>query len=237
VTRRIRSVRRLVREGWDRLSTVYRPPGEESDCFSHRDADYRRWLRPLVRQLPAGAAVLDLGCGTGVPASRILSDRFQVTGIDLSNVMIRRARQLVPGARFLRMDMTEARFRAGSFHGVVSLYAIIHVPLSEQWVLFRRIHDWLAPGGLFLTIVGHDAWEGTEPGWLGTDVPMFWSHADSATYRKWFESLGFRVVQQAFVPEGNSGGHELFLLGKPRRARPSLRHKPERLISRRAVGS
>jgi SAM-dependent methyltransferase len=211
----------IVRKGWNRLSTTYRPPGAKSDCFLHTDSQYREWLGPVVGSLEPGTPVLDLGCGTGEPASRQLAKRFQVTGVDLSEVMIRRAREAVPSGRFIRADMTRINFPPGSFGAVVSLYAIIHVPLVKQKLLMTRIYSWLGPRGIFLAVLGHEAWEGTAQGWLGVDVPMFWSHAAAATYRRWLRETGFNVVRQEFVPEGD-GGHELFLARKRAHRRSGL---------------
>jgi SAM-dependent methyltransferase len=146
-----------------------------------------------------------------VPASRLLARKFKVTGVDLSDVMVRRARQLVPKAKFVRADMTTVRFPKGEYAAVVSLYSVIHVPLAEQRPLFRRIRKWLQPGGIFLVILGHGACEGWEPGWLGSRVDMFWSHADESTYRQWLIADGYDILDQKFIPEGD-GGHELFVL-------------------------
>jgi SAM-dependent methyltransferase len=52
--------------------------------------------------VPAGGAVLDLGCGCGVPLARDLAaGGYQVTGVDLSVVQVEGARRLVRAARFL----------------------------------------------------------------------------------------------------------------------------------------
>ena len=109
--------------------------------------------------------------------------------------------------------MTEVDFPERQFAAIVALYSIIHVPLEEQKPLFRRIRTWLRPGGYFVAILGHSAVEGREPGWLGSRVEMYWSHADAATYRRWLTSTGFEILQQKFIPEG-SGGHELFLASR-----------------------
>lgn len=229
----IRSPTRILRESWNALSKVYRPPRRAADPFGHDEAEYHEWLAPLLAKLPVGSNVLDLGCGTGVPATRLLSRKFHVTGVDLSDVMIRRARRFVPRATFLRADMTEVRFNEGEFTAVVSLYAIIHVPLAEQRPLFRRVRSWLRPGGWFLAVLGHGSVEGWERGWLGSDVPMYWSHTDARTYRRWLTSAGFEIVGQKFVPEGD-GGHELFLTRagggseseEPSRNRPRDANRP-----------
>ncbi|MGA8711014.1 MAG: class I SAM-dependent methyltransferase [Thermoplasmata archaeon] len=129
----------VVRTGWNRASYRYRPLGETSDCFGHREREYRAWLDPIVRSLPRHAEVLDLGCGTGVPAARLLSRRFRVTGVDLSDVQIRRARRLVAGAKFLRADMCDVDFAPGTFAAVVSLYSLIHVPREQHRALLRKV--------------------------------------------------------------------------------------------------
>lgn len=175
------------------------------------DDEYGDWLAELAEGLPAHADVLDLGCGCGVPVARwLVANGCAVTGVDLSAVQIERACTLVPGARFLHADMSEVRFPAASFDAVVALYSLIHVPLTEQRELLTRIHTWLRPGGRLLAIVGAEAWTGTEDDWLGSGAAMWWSHEDTATYLRWFEEAGLRVLWSRFVPE-DDGGHTLVL--------------------------
>ena len=196
----------IVREGYDRISHVYR-----SDSGDEARADYTQWLGELRKRVPPGAAVLDLGCGNGVPATQLLAADYAVTGVDLSPVQIARAQQLVPEAQFLCADMTTLDFPPGSFAAVVSLYAIIHVPLGEQPALFPAIHRWLAPGGYLIAMLGADTWTGTEEDWLGVaGGTMYWSHADQETYERWLREAGFSVLWTRFVPEGD-GGHTLVL--------------------------
>lgn len=159
--------------------------------------------------------MLDLGCGTGIPAARVLAARFRVTGVDVSTTQLRRARRLVPRAQFLRADLAEVDFPPGSFEAVLALYSLIHVPREEHRPVFRRVSRWLTPGGWFLVLVGEERYEGREPKWLGSDVPMRWSHYAAAIYRRWFPKEGFRIVRDAFVPE-RDGGHRLFLARKRR---------------------
>ena len=93
-----------VRAGYNLSSRVYR--GDPADEATQRQ--YAEWLGLVRDRAPAGGDVLDLGCGNGIPAAKWLSDNgFRVTGVDLSDTMVERARELVPGATFLRGDMTE----------------------------------------------------------------------------------------------------------------------------------
>jgi cyclopropane fatty-acyl-phospholipid synthase-like methyltransferase len=156
--------------------------------------------------------VLDLGCGAGVPAARLLADAgFTVTGLDVSDVQIARARTLVPEAEFLVADMATWDAPAGAFDAIASLYALIHVPVLDQEALIPRLARWLRPGGHLLAIVGHTRWTGVED-YMG--APMFWDHMDEATYLTWLERAGFTVHWHRFVPEG-AGGHALLLAQTP----------------------
>jgi 2-polyprenyl-3-methyl-5-hydroxy-6-metoxy-1,4-benzoquinol methylase len=198
----------IVRRGYDALSYLYRGDTEEPE-------HYATWLTQLRERVPAGGAILDLGCGCGVPLARDLAaSGYEVTGVDLSDVQVERARQLVPAASFLRADATQLELLASSFDAVVSLYALIHMPLDEQPSLLGRIGRWLRPGGWFLATTGQRAWTGTEDGWLGGEAPMWWSHADAATYRAWIEQAGLSVVAQEGIPEGK-GAHALFWARRP----------------------
>jgi SAM-dependent methyltransferase len=204
------SQKRIVRRGYDKLSYAYRTDDTPDDYQAYAD-----WVRILTERLPRRAPVLDLGCGCGLPATRLLAGWFDVIGVDFSEVQIRRAEKLVPEARFLCADISELAFPPKSYTAVVSFYAIIHLPLWEHPGLFQKIAAWLRPSGYFLATVGHTAWTGTEEAYLGVDGgKMCWSHADEATSVRWIEEAGLHVHWTRFIPEGDSG-HTLVFAQKP----------------------
>jgi SAM-dependent methyltransferase len=195
--------RELVRRGYDQLSYRYRRDDAE-------DGQYGPWLADLHGRLPASAAVLDLGCGCGLPVSRFLADvGHRVTGVDISDIQIERARRLVPTATFVRADATELQLPPASLDAVVCLYALIHMPLTEQPGLIDRIATWLRPGGWLLVTGGHEAWTGRQDNWLDGPAAMWWSHADAATYRSWLQQADLVITSEEVVPEGASA-HTLF---------------------------
>jgi cyclopropane fatty-acyl-phospholipid synthase-like methyltransferase len=57
----------------------------------------------LLELLPARARVLDLGCGSGIPATRALVDAgHAVVGVDVSREQVERARRNVPEAEIVQ---------------------------------------------------------------------------------------------------------------------------------------
>lgn len=121
------SQRDLVRAGYDAISYSYRGDNETARVTGiEGSADYRAWVDELGALLRAGARVLDLGCGAGIPATKLLTDSgFAVVGVDFSEVQIARARTLVPDATFDCADIVFWDSDPASFDAVVSLYTLI----------------------------------------------------------------------------------------------------------------
>jgi SAM-dependent methyltransferase len=140
--------RDLVRRGYDTISEAYRSDDGQAASSSAEDVSrYAGWVAELAGLLPAGARVLDLGCGAGIPATSELTARgLQVIGVDFAAAQLRRARRLVPAASLVQADMTALALRPASVDAVVSFYALIHVPLADQRALFPRIRGWLRFG-------------------------------------------------------------------------------------------
>lgn len=193
----------IVRRGYDALSLRYRADDAPA-------GQYAPWIADLDRRLQPAARVLDVGCGCGLPVARDLAAAgHRLTGVDLSDVQLERARRLVPQAEFVRGDVTTLDWPAASFDAIVALYSIIHVPLARQPGLLAAFGLWLAGDGVLLLTAGARAWTGSERGWLGGDTDMWWSHADAATYRGWLTDAGFRIDEESYVPEDDSG-HSIF---------------------------
>ena len=192
--------RKLVEAGYDRVAERYLATKDPEDPL------VLSALEGAARDLRPGAAVLDLGCGAGVPATRWLSGRgFDVTGVDLSERQLDLARRLVPGATFLKRDMTEGDFDAGTFDAVVAFHSIIHVPREEHPALLQKIRRWLTPGGLFLATLTLTDFVGEDGDWEGWGAPMRWSHYDADTNVAMLRRAGFGIVYAEPRAGGGTG--------------------------------
>ena len=167
----------------DKVEAGYDAIAEHYLAWSAQIADdpRARYLDELDRRLDDNAAVLELGCGAGVPSTRELAERHDVLGVDLSQQQLDLARASVPGARFEKADMTALDFPDGQFDAVAAFYSILHVPRAEQPALIANIARWLKPGGLFLASLGVGTPDVTE-NWLG--VEMFFGSNTPARNRE-----------------------------------------------------
>ena len=206
--------KQIVENGYDRIGEWYVKQAVES---TREDRDRYTFL--LKDSLPVGAELLDLGCGAGIPTTRILAQRFVVTGVDISARQIERAQRNVPNARFHQGDMTELNFEPAAFDAVVGFFSIIHVPRNEHPRLFQKIASWLRPEGLFVAGLGATSLEsGTDVDWHG--APMYWSHFDSATNKRLVEDAGLEVVSSEELTAELDGQHVTFCWVVARKARP-----------------
>jgi SAM-dependent methyltransferase len=189
--------KRRVARGYDQVSYAYR-----ADEYAYAGSGYERVLNHALQELEPRDLVVELGCGNGIPVTRVLAERCRVTGVDISAVQLTRARTLVPGVDFLRADMATLQFRPGSLAAVFAFWSIIHVPLEDQPALLDRVLEWLRPGGLFVCSVGYNDWVGTEDDWLDVrGATMYWSHVDRDTYREWFTTAGYIIEREDFLPD------------------------------------
>ena len=127
-------------------------------------------MQQVLDRLPAGSTVVDLGCGPGDPATRLLSEQHDVVGVDLSAGQLRIARRLAPRASLVQADLVELALQPSSVDAVVSFYALGHLPSEAHVPLIERIGSWLRPGGLFLTSAPLTPGDDVDADWLG--VPM-----------------------------------------------------------------
>ena len=163
-------------------------------------------------RLAAGASVLDAGCGAGVPITQILSERFDVIGVDLSETQIELAKKNVPEAAFLCKDMTQLDFPDNTFDGICSYYAIIHIPRGEHHSLFENFYRMLKPKGYALLCLGaENLMDDIEEDFFG--ARMYWSHFDAESYSKMLKETGFSIIWSKRVADVTcEGGSHLFVL-------------------------
>jgi len=172
------------------------------------------WCDELLDRLPLGAVVVELGCGGGTGETRALAERFRLTGVDLSEAQLARARKRVPAAEYLHGDLTEVDFPRSSLDAVASFYVFNHVPREFLASLFGRVHTWLRPGGLLLATLGAS----DLPGWTGDflGAPSYFSGHPPETNRRLISEAGFTLVRDELVtirePEGDATFH--WILGR-----------------------
>ncbi len=102
----------------------------------------------------AGAKVLDLGCGTGLELEFYFRENpaAAVTGIDLSEGMLRALREKFPGQALtlIRGSYFALPLGEGCFDAAVSVESLHHFTREEKTGLYRKLFRALKSGGYFI---------------------------------------------------------------------------------------
>lgn len=108
-------------------------------------------VREWARRLPAGAAVLDLGCGPGFGVSEALVRAgFAVQGVDASPTMARLFQERLPGVPVVCGNVLTAAWGEGQFDAAVAWGLMFLLTAEAQERLIARVSEALVPGGRWL---------------------------------------------------------------------------------------
>ena len=131
--------RRIQRYGWDKAAPFY-------------DSGWQSQIQPAQAKLLeetglwGGESVLDVSCGTGLitqPIAEAVSPDGDVSGVDLSDQMIEKARARLNGSHnncsFRRMDAEDLTFEAEAFNVVICSLGLMYFPNPEKAIyeMFR----------------------------------------------------------------------------------------------------
>ena len=137
--------------------------GDGMDAETHRHfTDFANMASVLA--LPAGARILDVGCGSGWLSEYFARLGYDVTGIDISDDLIRMARDRVERVpydvdhetplrcRFLTQDI-EIEPLPEKFDAVICYDSLHH--FEDERTVFRHLAAMLDVGGLLFILEGH----------------------------------------------------------------------------------
>jgi len=188
--------KRTVEEAYDNIADWY------LEWTESQRSPRESYIDKLLKNVPVSPRILELGCGSGVPITRMLLDRgAQVVANDLSSKQISMAKQRCPEATFVPGDMTALTFEDGSFDGVVSFYAIFHLPRAEQKGMLAKILSWMKPGGVFVLNLATVDEEEIHGEMMGNG--MFWSSYNVEDSKAIVRDVGFEVLEAEVLEAGD----------------------------------
>jgi ubiquinone/menaquinone biosynthesis C-methylase UbiE len=156
----------------------------------------RKMLDWLIEKIGESGIICDMGCGPGQIA-RYLHDRgAKVCGVDLSQAMVERARELNPDISFQQGDMLALTEVAdNSYGGVAAFYSVVHVPRSMMIQALRELKRVLRPGGVLLVTfhLGQEIIHRDE--WWGKEVSLDFIFFEREEMKNYLTTAGFELQE------------------------------------------
>jgi SAM-dependent methyltransferase len=148
-------------------------------------------IEAIIAQLPPNGSVIDLGCGTGLPLAKLMSERgLKVFGVDSSRAMIGTFRQNLSAARAECCRMEDVEFPAGSFHAAIAWGSLFHLSIASQEAVIAKVGAWLKPDGIFLFTAAEEA--GTASGPMN-GVEFGYVSLERNRYKEVLEQAGMKL--------------------------------------------
>jgi SAM-dependent methyltransferase len=162
-----------------------------------------RHVRYWAQALPRGGAVLDLGCGHGVPVSQILlAEGLDVYGIDASPALLAEYRTRLPAAHAACEAAEQSSFFGRTFDGIVAWGLIFLLPADTQLAVLGKAATALRPDGKLLFTA---PWQPCA--WTDVLTQRRSESLGDAAYRQALQNLGLSLDEQA---EDEGGNHYYF---------------------------
>jgi len=142
----------------DRINSI-KEYWESPDTVSLKDENLRLLeSQAILRYMPAGKAVLDVGCGNGINTIEYAKLSQRVLGVDYSSQMIARAQKRLKHSgldnlEFRQLPLHELDTLGSDFDVVVTQRCLINLTsFEDQTAALRAIHRRLEPGGYYLML-------------------------------------------------------------------------------------
>jgi len=151
-------------------------------------------LNLFVSSVTKDGKILDLGCGTGIPIGKKLQNAgFSITGVDVSDEMIKGFQKNLPGSFSFRMPMTEIDW-IEEFDGIVSSFSLLCLPPDDFALMSKKIFNALKKGGYFLLFLneGDSKFGGI---WEVQGQKLYTTGISEKEIRDKFEKKGMSIVK------------------------------------------
>lgn len=156
-------------------------------------------VRAWAHTLSPGAEVLDLGCGSGFPITKVLIDAgLRVSAVDASPTLVAAFRHNFPAIPVACETVEESSFFKRTFDATLAWGLWFLLPVAVQRELPHRLAAILRPAGRLLMtapaqpLTWLDAMTGEESRSLGAE-----------TYRQLLQEAGLSVVRE-YEDEGEN---------------------------------
>lgn len=150
-------------------------------------------LEHFVSSLPDGGTILDAGCGPGRDCKYFTTRGFSVTGVDLSDELLKIAHEEAPSATLLKQDLRDLHFPEESFDGIWSCTSLLHLERSDVPKVLASLYKFLKPNGLLFVSVKEGSGTADVSEERSSNMPRHYTYFSIPELKNLLEQAGFTV--------------------------------------------
>ena len=152
--------------------------------------------------LPAGALVVDVGCGPGFDAALLREQHgLNAIGLDYARAMMVTGReQYGVAVPFVQTSMDQMPFAPGSLAGIWACASLLHWPRADLPRVLTHFAQLLRPNGRFYLSVKQGDSEGYSRRAYGQDAPRYFTYWQPHTLDPLLAAAGFCPLAQKTNP-------------------------------------
>lgn len=163
-------------------------------------------LQEFMSRVPNNTAVLDAGCAFGRDTALFAEHDYKVQGIDMSDGLLARAKQLHPKLSFKKMDVRKLDFPDESFAGIWCNATLLHLNDKDMVQALKEFSRVILAGGVVFISLKEGVGEEEIVEKFSSNSARYYNYHTTETTRKAVESAGLTVTKIYTINEREKWG-------------------------------
>jgi len=134
------------------MTYTYNKIAKKYEEEAKQDWKDKKHVDLFLKYLKKNASILDIGCGTG-ELIKYYSDRgFVITGLDISEKMIKISKEKVPSASFIKTSLYDIHKIEEKFDAISATFVLVNIPKEKIDEVIKKVYEKLNKGGVFFIV-------------------------------------------------------------------------------------
>lgn len=161
--------------------------------------------KKFLSLIPKNSKILDAGCGPGQASKKFSEKGYSVLGIDLSKEMVSFAKEKVPKAKFLVMNIENITLKE-KFDANWAAFILVHVPREKHKTIIEQFKKLLTPNGILFLGMLEGKGEKIMPEPYNRNYKQYFVFVSKKEIENYLQSQDFKILNystEEFDEEGD----------------------------------
>lgn len=177
------------------MTKTYNGIAKKYEQEAKNDWNDKKEVDKFLSHLKLNDYILDIGCGTGELLKYYNDKKFKISGIDISDEMIKISEQKVPNANIKKTSIYEVDKLNEKFDAISMTYLLVHIPKDNIKDVMLKISRVLKNEGIIFIVFTTKLKEGLQVEPLDSNYKYYAINYSLDEVRDILLSTGFHILQ------------------------------------------